>query len=506
MLLLQKIEKRKWSFNEVDDHNNFRRNIITLYFTPSSITNKFEVVVNLIDDMNKKVPGFSDWFITLFSNYVESNYNSDILLEEKNRFVEFSKSYIDILNIKFSDFSNIEKSSKTSIMFEKEDIKAIAVSSTCLKLYSIFWFGIEKTILPTEEIDQNGQIVVGEKEIETKLALPDNIHREFYRSLISPCIEIKTTTKMFQLIRSRIYRSSITDRYMWDLIKMAISETPETYVMTVFNFLMVNMLSTLSPNRNPVPFLVSIIDDSIRWLMRTIYKDKIVYGEAFSGSDDIYGSSLSKDSFYVYCCNDVVGKAAKIGMQLLEDKYKLNDEEFNKVRDRIDIVDMLTPPMKILTLPIASRIFEIPYKYLTTCLPKHALLIGIFLYELSEGILDETFPIITEFLITVPTETDMKFLSTKSSYKIRNLEFIINNHKPIFGFSSKTLKFNIMSNICGILSASKKNLVSIITGQPLKKITYLSLEDDIIKFYTSLYSNQLDNMFERMREKSESYF
>jgi len=131
---------------------------------------------------------------------------------------------------------------------------------------------------------------------------------------------------------------------------------------------------------------------------------------------------------------------------------------------------------------------------------------GIFLYELSKGILDEPFPLITEFLITVPTETDLKFISTKSSYQIRNLEFIINNHKPIFGFSSKTLKFDIMSNICGVLSASKKNLVSVITGQPLKKISYLSLEDDAIKFYTLLYANQLDGMFEQMREKSESYF
>lgn len=499
MLLLGKVEKRKWSFNEVDENNNFKRCITVLNFETSSITNKFEVVANLIDDMNSRSPEFSEWFIKLFSDYIESNYNSELLFAEKDKFIQFSESYLDSLNIDFSEFANEEKSSKTSIMFDKNDIRSIALSSNCLKLYSIFWFGAEEEDVFNEEKKR------WEKHPKP-LKLPENIHREFYQALIQPCIDTKTTVKMFQLIRSRIYRSSITDRYMWDLIKMAISETPETYVMTVFNFLMVNMLSTLSPERNPVPFLVSIIDDSIRWLMRTIYKDKIVYGEAFSGSDDIYGSSLSKESFYVYCCNDVVGKAAKIGMQILEDVYKLNDEEFNNVRDRIDIVDILTPPMKILTLPIASKVFEIPYKYLITCLPKHTLLMGIFLYELSKGILDESFPLITEFLITVPTETDLKFISTKSSYQIRNLEFIINNHKPIFGFSSKTLKFDIMSNICGVLSASKKNLVSVITGQPLKKISYLSLEDDAIKFYTLLYANQLDGMFEQMREKSESYF
>lgn len=506
MLLIKKIEKRKWSFSEVDENNNFKRDLIVLYFTPSSITNKFEIVVDLIDDMNKKVSGFSEWFTGLMSNYVDSGYNSELLFAEKDRFVQFSKIYLDSLNVNFSEFSNVEKSSKTSIMFEEEDTRAIALSSTCLKLYSVFWFGFEKEEYFEEEKDANGKMSVKKKEREIKLVPPDNIHREIYQTLIKPCIDAQTTVKMFQLIRSRIYRSSITDRYMWDLIKMAISETPETYVMTVFNSLMVNMLSILSPTRNPIPFLVSIIDDSIRWLMRTIYKDKIVYGEAFSGSDDIYGSSLSKDSFYVYCCNDVVGKAAKIGMQILEDVYKLDDEEFNKVRDRLDVVDILTPPMKILTLPIASKVFEVPYKYLITCLPKHALLMGVFLYELAKGVLDESFPLITEFLITTPTETDMKFISTKSSYRIRNLEFIINNPKPVFGFSSKTLKFYIMNNICGVLSASKKNLVSIVTGQPLRKISYLSLEDDAIKFYTLLYSNKLDYMFDQMREKAESYF
>jgi hypothetical protein len=499
MLLLKKIEKRKWSFNEVDENNNFKRCIIILDFSQSSITNKFEIIVDLMNDMGEKLPGFSEWFEKLFSDYVDGRYNSEILLAEKEKFATFSRLYIDSLNINFSEFSNIEKSSKTSVMFKEEDIKAIAISSTSLKLYSIFWFGFEKTKKWNDSENKW-------EDDKIYLKLPDNIHREFYKTLVQPCIDAETTIKMFQLIRSRIYRSSITDRYMWDLIKMAISETPETYVMTVFNFLMINMLSTLSPLRNPVPFLVSIIDDSIRWLMRTIYKDKVIYGEAFSGSDDIYGSSISKDSFYVYCCNDVVGKAAKAGMQILEDVYRLNDDEFDKLRDRIDIVDVLTPPMKILTLPIASKVFEIPYKYLTTCIPKHSLLMGIFLHHLSKGILDECFPLITEFLITAPTEKDMKFISTKSSYKIRNLEFIINNHSPVFGFSSKSLKFYIMNNICGVLSASKKNLISVITGKPLKKIPYVSLEEDVIKFYTLLYSNQLENMFSQMREKSELYF
>jgi len=481
MLILNKLqEKRKWELIQVDDVGNFKKKLLNLELKgATAITNKFEIVSDLISNICLTIPEFSDWLSDLILDYIESDYNSEILLGTASEFLNMSEKYIDTLNVNFAGFTKIDKTTKTSIIFYESDNKAIAISSTCLKLYALFCYDI-------------------------KLSLPENAHKKMYDDLVKPCIINNTANKMFQLIRSRIYRSSITDRYMWDLIKMAILETPESYVMKVFNFLMINMLCTLSPKQNPIPFLVSIIDDSIRWLMRTVYKDRIIYGEAFGGPDDIYGSSVSKESFYVYCCNDSVGKAAKIGMSLLETEHMLTGDEFDQVRDRVDLLDILTPPMKLLILPIASKVFEIPYKYLLTCSPKHALLMGIFLHYLSKDILDERFPIINEFLISYPT--DIKSLSTRSLYKTRNLEFILNDDTPIFGFAAKTFKWEVMNSICGVLSVSKKNLVSIIDGKILRKMSFFNLEHDVIQFFTLFYSNQLDSVFEQMRIKAESYF
>lgn len=484
MIILNKLEgKRKWDLVLVDDLGNFQKNLLHLELKPATVANKFEIIGDLLSDMCTKLPDFSDWFSDLILNYIDNDYNSEILLDEIDNFLNMSKRYIDTLGVNFGDFTRIEKTTKTSIIFYEEENKSIAISSTCLKLFSVFCYDNQK---------------------DSKLALPGNAHRKMYEGLVAPCIKNGTATKMFQLIRSRIYRSSITDRYMWDLIKMAISETPESYVMKVFNFLMNNMLCTLAPDQNPIPFLVSIIDDSIRWLMRTVYKDRILYGEAFGGPDDIYGSSVSKDSFYVYSCNDVVGKAAQIGMTLLETEHLLTGEEFDQVRDRVDLLDVLTPPMKLLILPISSKVFEIPYKYLLTCPPKHALLMGIFLHYLSKDLLGDRFPIINEFLISYPTDT--KSLSTRSLYKSRNLEFILNDPTPIFGFAAKDFKWDVMNSICGVLSVSKKNLVSVITGKQLRKMSFFNLEHDVVQFFTLLYSNQLDTIFEQMRLTAESYF
>lgn len=480
MLSLIKCEnKRHWMLVDLDSNGNISERLLEQKLSLSSITNKYQMVSEVLDDVCTKIPQFSDWFKKLIKDYIESGTNSELILNNANNILNFATIYINLVGVDFSVFTDSNKKSKTSIMFSKDDIRAIAISSTALKLYAIFCY-------------------------DPELKLPDNAHKAVYQVFIKPCSDLGTVDKVFQLIRSRIYRSSITDRYIWEMIKMAISETPQSYVMTVFNYLMTNMISILEIDKNPIPFLVTIIDDSVRWLMRTVYNDKILYGEAFSGSEDIYGSSSSKDSFYVYCCNDTIGKAASIGMSILESDYISKPEQHEDIKARIDVIDSLTPPMRLLTLPIASKVFDIPYKYLLTCSPKHALLMGIFLFSLAKNIMDDKYPVMSEFLISCPK--DCKFSSTRSSYRIRNLEFILNDSTAVFGFKAKTLKFDIMSSICGVLSASKKNLISVISGYPLKRIAHSSLEHDAVNFFTKFYSNQLNDMFQSMKEKSEQYF
>jgi len=525
--------KRKWNLVYIEDEEETV--IVELTLVTSSLTNKFIVIQKLFEEMNDIVPEFSGWYRDIVREYIDSGYNAEIIMDSVPEMINMASEYLENKTVfnrdnvevplltHFESFVDLKKASKTSILFEVADIKAISLTSTALKIYSIFCYDVN-------------------------LKVPENIDRLIYDKMIHPCVEAGTTTKIFELIRSRTYRSSITDRFMWDMIKLMVSETPESYVMTTFNFLMKNLISIISVEKNPVLYLIGTIDYAIKWLMASAYEDKIIYGEAFGSSEDIYGSGVSKESFHLYCCNDVIAKVASAGMFCLENQWGLNDlraeqqetsgrllelkenvpasspeykeldrkneklfEELNKLegglaqsRDRIDALTYLFPPMRLLTLPIASRVFEIPYKFLLAAAPKHVMLMGIFLYELTDGIMREDFPILSEFLISCPENAN--FLSTRSSYKIRNLEFILNDKNPIFGFNSKSLKFEIMSSICGVLSASKKNVVSVIDGSKLSKITYLDLESDVTEFYIKLYSGNLDKIFDKMRSKSNEYF
>ena len=474
-----KKDKRKWAIIELGEDSTFKNQIINLELIPSSLTNKFTIVTNLIEELSETMEEFEPWFKGLIKTYTENAYDSSIIFDNIATFIEISEKYIDSKDIEFSSFSRSDKSSKTSILFTADDIRTIAISSTALKLYAIFAYDLT-------------------------LKLPENIHKQAYEKLIQSCIDKEITTKIFHLVKSRIYRSSITDRYMWDLIWVSVLETPETYVMTIFNFIMSNIISTIAPERNPIPFIVSIVDDSIRWMMRSVYKDRVLYGEAFGGSDDIYGSSISKDSFQVICCNDVIGKAASIGMDLLENEYKLEQKDYEGIRDRLDSVDLLYPNMKLIILPIVSKVLEIPYKYLLTCPPKHALLCGVFMSHLAKGVLDTKYPIIYEFLLSTPKT--MSTVSTRSSYKIKKLDNVINRDARIFGFSAKKLKFDIMSSLCGVSNSSKRNLVSLITGDTISKIGCFDLEADVISFFSDLYSDGLEEEIKEMRRKADGYF
>lgn len=480
MILLEsdKSNKRKWNLYYKEGEEKILLKNLNFVIS-SSIIKKFEIVKELYEDISVNIEGFSKWFCDLIEEYKESGYNSEIMIEKSRDILDYAKKYVDSKNIDYTRFVDRSKSSKTSILFLENDIKAIGVTSTCLKIYSIF-------------------------KHDEQLMIPENIHKTIYNIFIEDCINLGTTDKIFELIRSRSYRSSITDKYIWDIIRMSILETPESYVMVIFNFLMNNLISTLDISVNPINYLTSIVDDKIRWLMCGVYKDKIIYGEAFSGTEDISGHSQSKESFYLICCNDLIAKVAKIGMDILSNEYNLDEDAFLKVRNRLDNIKYLDPPMKLITVLLASKILKIPYKFLLITPPKYIVLVGVFLHHICKNILDSKFPILTDFLLGCPK--DQSSVIIRSSYKIKNIEYLLDDRSRIFGFNSAYLKYNIISPFCGILSVCKKNVISVVDGTPMASITYNDMETDIVNFYNELYSGQLEKDFEKMREKMDLYF
>lgn len=468
----EKNKKRQWKLtveNSKKDKISLDLDLIQV-----SLANRFDIVENFMKDIDIVVPKFTDWYYTIIKKYLDSNYNSEIIKNSIDDFIKFSKKYVKEKNIDYSQFVNRKKTSKTSILFEENDLEAIAITSTCLKIYSIFCY-------------------------DSVLRVPENVNKFMFNKFISQCVETDTTDKIFQLIRSRNYRSSITDRFMWKLIKLRTLEDPESSVMSIFNFFMTNLLSMLNIDQNPIHFLIKIVDDNLRWMMMEVYKEKIIFDENYSGSDDIYGTSIHTDVFFVYCCNDLISKAAKLGLALLEVEFNITDDQFLDIKERLDKIKVIDPSMKLFTLPIISKIFKIPYEYLLSAPPKHLVLMAVLIYILGKNTFVNNYPVLSNFLLSCPQVSNTVII--KSSYQLRDAPKVMECDIPVFGLNSRKLKHDILSPICGILSSSKKNLINIIDGKEITKITYVDLEQDCIDFYTKLYSNGLNDIFKNIENK-----
>lgn len=513
-------KKRVWYLcNVLDDGTVDEENPVReMNLLASSLTNKFEVVADFLDEVNEIFDDFGDWFTDLFDSYIKSNLNSEILFNKKEEMFEYGKRYVDYKNIDFSKFINMKKTTNTSILFDEGDLKQIAISSACLKLYGIFYCEGGKI----DKVKHGKDIII------PGLRPPDNQHKELFRYFTGNCVKQKTTDKIFQLMKARTFRSYLMDRYLWDLCKIKTSETPDSYIMTIFNYLMTQLFSTLNPDVNPVPYLNKIVDGSIGWLMKAAHDNKIIYGEAFSGTEDIYGGSHNQHSLFVYTCNDVLAKSTSIGMNILNDGC--SQFEMELIEDRIDKIDMIYPYMRLLNLPIINNVLEISYKHLLTIPPKHAILTSVFMYHLAHNTeFHKDFPYLTEYMICCPkfkdhsltkraklSDNQSKILdksgnttlsSTKSSYRIRELSYILNNNHLLFGFDCKYLRYSVISSVCGVISASKKNLISVINGRPLQRMKGTQIEDEVANFFNKLYSGNLEPYFKEMRDLADlEYF
>lgn len=472
--------KKHWSLKLIDTNDQELK--LNLNLISSSLTNRFEFVEDFLKDfINLMDDNALNWYYNLLNEYINSGYNSEIISKSIEDGISYVEEYIKLKDIDFSKFSDKSKATKTSIFFNETDIYNIAVATSCLKLYAIYFY-------------------------DSKLQLSDNILNHIYNKIIEQSIKDKTTDKIFESVKARTYKSSIPNRYMWDLIKLSVMETPDTSVMNVFNFFMKNLLVLLNIEQNPVHYIVKIADDNVRWMLVEIYKEKIIYEDDFGSTDQIYGSTVSKDTFHIYCCNDVLLKTSKMALDILEEEHaKNNSDKFLDIKDRLEDIKFVDPSTKLFNMPIISNVLDIPYKYLLSAPAKNLVLVSYFMHHIGKNSIQLNYPILSEFLLSYNPNKLTYFI--KSSYKLRDVDSIIESQVPIFGINSKKLKWDIISPIVGILSSCKRNLVSVVDGYKFISFTYNDIEADSIDFYTNLYSHNLnEKIFNPMKDELNNYF
>lgn len=454
----------------------------------STVTNKFNIITEFIENISKNIEGFDEWFISFLSEYSRSDNRFKILEDNIENIKKFADKYIDFINIDLSKFVDETKAKKNSILFLEDEIEKIIRFSSYLKIYS-FISNCEDFML-------------------------DKRSNKIIYNLIASDITKDLTYKIFNIVKTKTYRYNQTDKYMWDYIKMVQCKTIDLHVIHIFNFIMNNIIVLCNEDRNPIIYFVTVIDESVRWFLRSIYKSSVIYDDSVS-TEDI--QSVNVDNLRTYCYNDTLGRLKgiaydKIHTQLepipitFEENENKNDSEkfVVQLQQRLEKVKHISPFCNFLVYPILSKVTGIPYNHMKTLPPDHAIILSLYIQKLLFKVFGDKYHSIFNILSYYPRE---KVHQVSTSYKLKNLEFFINlsdQYKNFLGFNSKILLANMLANFIG--KTTRIKFTDILNGKKLDGIPLSKIEVDIIEFFVLFFSGKLDHYFEKMKKLIENEF
>ena len=466
MITFQETKPKKVYIINRDDSR-----ISILELKTSTITNKFDIITKFIEDLSKfHGKEFDDWFedfIVSYSNKESSRFQ--IVSSNVEKIKTFVNSYVDSLNIDFSAYVDESKTkTKKTIVFEAEDIEVIIKLSGYLKIY---------TLISNSE----------------KICLENSLHKIVYNMFISD-ISVDIVTKIFEVIKTKTYRYKLTDRFMWDYVKTVQCKPIQYHVSNIFNFIVSNILVLCETDKNPITWFVTVTDESIRWILRSVYKETVVYTDSIT-LDDIQ-TSMSSDSLKTICYNETLGRLKRAALDRIFENLGDKEEEV-VLNNRLQSFKFISPACHFLVFPILSKITGVPYEHMCTLSPEHSAEISVYCYYLLTSIFGEEYSNLFNLLLYAPTENP----PTTSTFKIRNVfnwSDINNEIGNFFGFRCSAVPCKLLSFFLG--KFSRLGLVNIINGKEMVSIPMQKIEADAIKFFPMFFSDSFDDKFSQIRK------
>jgi len=454
---------------------------LTLDLIPSSVTNKFYIITSFIDRLSAHFgKEFDKWFKKFLTDYnkkVEGRY--DVIVKNIPKIRYYVDNYIKDNKIDFDQFVDESKVKKTSILFTADEIEKIAKISNYMKIYSII---------------SNSD----------NLKLDQRLHRKVYNEIISSVSNSDIVYKIFNVIKTKTFRYNLTDKYMWDYIRMIQCKTIDVHVIEIFNFIMNSILVLCEENRNPITYFVGVVEESIKWFLRSVYKGSIIYDDTVS-TEDLHGPNI--DNLKTYSYNDTLGRLKDIALGqmhihiekpiiLLFEKENELDRSLIELHERLSSVSNISPLCECLVYPILSIITGVPYNHFKTISAEHSVLLSFYVQGLMKKVFKNNYKNMIS-LLNYSTDSQPALVTTYKMKAIHDYLNITNELKNFYGFNTKIIPHKIISYFIGRISRVK--FVDIFSGKELSGIPLSKIEQEMIHFYTALFAGKLNDEFDKMR-------
>jgi len=458
--------------------------VVSLDLISSSITNKYYIITNFIEDLSEKIgPEFDEWFTGLLTTYDSNNEQRYLIMTDAIPSIkDYVNRYIDVLDIDWSQFVDESKAKKNTILFNPGEIETISRLSGYLKLYSVIFN-------------------------TANFKLDQRLHKKIYNSLAEDIDDTEIINKIFNIVRTKTFKYNFTDKYMWDYIKMIQCKSIDVHVIEIFNFIMNSILIMCEVDKNPITYFVSVVEESVKWFLRSVYKSSVIYEDSIA-TENIH--SLSVNNLKTYSYNDTLGRLKGISYEKLyrsiertsllpisdEDSDSKSDKMIVSLQNRLNNIEFVSPLCEFLVFPILASITKIPYNHFKTLSPEHSAVLSIYVQKIMKKVFKSDYKNLISLLEYYPINPP----AIATTYKIKlvhDYNKIQNDTKNFFGFNTKILPYKILSYFIG--RTSRVNFCNIFDGKRLAGIPLSKIESDVIKFYTMLYSNQFENEITEMR-------
>lgn len=469
--------------------NNDNEEVLKIEMISSTVTNKFFIITNFIENLSKTFKDFDEWFLNFLIEY-SSDVERYIIIEKNIPIIKkYVDEYLKIKNIDTKKFVDETKAKKSSILFNVEEIEAIIRLSCYLKIYALF-FNSEN------------------------LKLDTRLHKKIYNEFASDVLKnTEVVTKIFNLISTKTFRYNLTDKYMWDYIKMIQCKTIDVHIIEIFNFIMNSILVLCEEDRNPIIYFSTVVQESINWFLRSVYKSQIIYDDTIS-TEDIHGSTV--DNLKTYTYNDTLGRLKGIAFEQIYDNLERNsiilftnnydntDQSLVDFQNRVEKIEYISPLCESLVYPILSKITSIPYLHFKTLSPDHAMVLSVY----TQNLLRKVFNIIEyKNLFSLLSYYPKKDIAVATTYKVKAVEEFINgttNVDNFFGFQTKLILYNMLGYFVGRIS--RVEFVNIFDGAPLIGIPLSKIESEMIQFYTLFFGSKFEKELKYMNELMQKDF
>ena len=454
--------------------------LTVLDMVASTVTNKFYLVTNFLEEMSKASENFSSWFEKFIKEYVEKN-DFEVVVKNVPDIKKYVQEYLDWKKIDFSKFVDETKAKKSSILLSATEIEEIIRLSCCLKVYAII---------------SNAE----------NLKLSRDHHKIIYNMFAEEILNSETIFKIFNVVKTKTFRYNMTDKYMWNYIKMVQCKSIDVHVIEIFNFIMNQILILCEPERNPVIYFIGVIDESIKWFLGSIYKGSIIYDDSIS-TEDIQSSNT--DNLKTYCYNDTLGRLKAISYEKIKDHIskpnlvnfdedELNvEDQYVDIQKRLELVKHISPLSDYFIFPILSKVTGIPYNHFKTLSPDHTILLSVYIQKILRNVFKNNYRSIISLLNYYPLERP----SMATTYKLKDMEDFVNTANKVrnfFGIDTKIILGNMIGNFVGKISRTK--FVNIFDGKELGGIPLSKIEEEMINFYIYLFANKLDPEMIKIKE------